>query len=196
MSDATEGPQEPQEEPQEEPQRPTDPPARRVLPTQFRNYSEEHLRTQWMERYSRDWRYDPERGTWAHWDQRVWAEQPTDAGIHEELQRIIAPMTCELDAPAALSGIARRANVAKGLVHEITLHRHAAEWDADPLLLFVPGQGGRINLRTGILGTARRADYGRLQTQAEPCGDCPRWRISASRRTRRGHGGVSARGLR
>jgi putative DNA primase/helicase len=49
----------------------------------------------------------------------------------------------------------------------------AEQWDADPWLLCTPG--GTVNLRTGKLREAQRADYMTMMTAATPGGDCPRW---------------------
>lgn len=146
-------------------------------------YSDDSLAQAFAERYSEHMLYVSQWGKWMLWNGQQWTADETLHATHRS--RII----CREQGNAALvrPDLASKARgIATALTSLRTIGnverlaradpRHAAttdQWDNDPWALNTPG--GIVDLRTGILRPARKADYVTKVTTATPGGDCPTW---------------------
>jgi putative DNA primase/helicase len=114
--------------------------------------SEDGIATEFTNRYAERFLFDHEVGAWFEWDGSSWRRDSTKSAFHA-LREIARSIPCATNT-------VRKASTAKGAERMAQADpRHAVTrqvWDRDPFLLGTPV--GTVNLRTGVLGAASRAD--------------------------------------
>ncbi len=141
--------------------------------------NEDAIADAFSRRHAHHLRYDHHRGRWYIWDDAHWKHEETGLALHwarEECRRAVeSQMLGDNDAAKLL-----RAGTAASVVRFAQSdRRHAvtsAIWDPDQFVLGTPG--GTVDLRTGDLRPAERADYITRLTAVAPslAADCPTWR--------------------
>lgn len=149
-------------------------------------YSEDHLTAIFSNRYGEDWRYVNGWGGWRKWNGSTWVKDEKMEVFN--LSRLVCREVSNL-APGLTASHRRALTAARTIAaveriaHSAPVHAAAvSQWDADPWVLSTPN--GLVNLRTGSLRPADRADYITKSTLVSPLnlGDselhCPLWRKS------------------
>ena len=121
-------------------------------------------------------RYCHTSGSWYFWQKTHWAENKTRLAFHwarsfvASLNGTAGSKVRFATGKAAFAGAVERFAQA-----DDTLAVTAVAWDSDPWLLATPG--GTVNLRTGQLRPADRADMVTKLTAVAPAAtaDCPNW---------------------
>jgi len=128
------------------------------------------------QKHREDLRYCHDSGAWFAWTGSHWAKNKT--GLAFDWARNLARdlNRGEDEKGKARTGRAAFANAVETMAQRARCLAVDAEvWDTDIMLLGTPG--GVVDLRTGILRTARREDYITRQAAVAPAdtADCPLW---------------------
>jgi putative DNA primase/helicase len=123
-------------------------------------------------------RYDHTAGRWHVWTGTHWCRNDTKLAYRwaHELATKLAGAANNAKAILQAGKAAFAAGVEKLAQADPAFAVTSAIWDADPWLLGTPG--GTVDLRTGKLRPALRADYITKQTAVAPAAtpNCPHWR--------------------
>jgi putative DNA primase/helicase len=144
-------------------------------------YSDDALALRFTEVYGNDLRYTAPWGRWNRWDLNCW--RPDESLFVFDLARSVC-RAASVERPKMAQRIGSAQTVAAIERLARADRRHAAtieQWDADPWLLNTPG--GVVDLRTGQLRPAARADYMTKITAVAPGGECRLFRSFLSRIT-------------
>jgi P4 family phage/plasmid primase-like protien len=151
-------------------------------------YSEDALALHFTERHGEDLRYVAAWGKWFRYDGQRWRADDTLRvfDLARQLCRETAQRARDIDkAPKCTVSKIASAKTVAAIEHLARFDRvHAAtiaQWDPDHLLLNTPA--GTVDLRTGEMRAAARADYITKITAVAPGGDCPKWRAFLERIT-------------
>ena len=121
-------------------------------------------------------RYCHTSGSWYFWHKTHWAENKTRLAFHW-VRSLVARLngTAGSKVRFATGKAAFAGAVERFAQADDTLAVTAVAWDSDPWLLATPG--GTVNLRTGQLRPADRADMVTKLTAVAPAAtaDCPNW---------------------
>lgn len=147
-------------------------------------YSDDALALEFSERHCDDLRYTEEWGRWSIWNGHAWEIDKTRrvADMARDCCREVSE-SCQDRKLGRHVASARTIAAVERLA--LADRRHAAEgkqWDADPWILNTPG--GVVDLKTGIVGPARRENYCTKTTAVAPGGDCTRWLTFLARITK------------
>ncbi len=139
--------------------------------------SEDALAREFVASYGEDWRYVKEWGRWLEWSGDRWAEDKTSKleGLAIQVTREAQywPESATL-TPREKRQISKRSTAWALRDIAATDRRIAAtmdQWDADPLLLGVPG--GVVDLRDGSMLQGAREQYISKQTAIAPAAGSP-----------------------
>jgi P4 family phage/plasmid primase-like protien len=125
-------------------------------------------------RHGQDLRHVNVWGRWMLWAGTHWKEEQTRQEFNlarkiarEEAEKHKASVAKELRSAATRAAIVSMAS------DDPQLAAPPDVWDRDPWLLATPG--GTVDLKTGVMREARRADYITKATAVAPGGECPLW---------------------
>lgn len=152
------------------------------------SYSQIALAADWTSTVGEDWRYTAAWNAWFHWDKARWRIDEKRRVNHEAKKRVV--YSCSIATESELPDSHRRSicsrefiNAMLSLASSDPYHAMGPkEWDADTYLLGTPG--GTVDLRTGIMYPARRADNITRRTRVAPEeGDTPVFDMAINRAT-------------
>ncbi len=129
------------------------------------------------QRFKGDALYVESWHSWLFWNGARWkvAEQLEHMTAIRGFLRDVAATVPEPKLARELRSDSMRAAVERMVRSNPEVTATAGQWDADPWLLGTPG--GTVDLRTGKIREARRADYITRQASVAPADkDAPRWR--------------------
>lgn len=145
--------------------RSTDRPRRLVAVEDLEGYArtEDGVALAFASKHANDLRYCHHAGRWFVWTGSRWRREETRLAFHwaRDLCRALNP-----NAEFKLARAATAEAVERFARADRTFAVTSEVWDADPFLLGTPG--GVVDLRTGVLRAADRADYITRQTAVAP----------------------------
>lgn len=143
-------------------------------------FSEFALADAFAEEHKRDWRYVPDWGHWMHWDGNTWLRDRKE--LIDRLSLELSVRACQWDGGNNLSDAERRRLGQKRTawaVRDISRNDRriaatAEGWDADPLLIGIPG--GVYDLKASRVIAGSREQYITRRTAVAPEDGTPaRW---------------------
>jgi putative DNA primase/helicase len=146
-------------------------------PNDLPQFSEENLALRFSEQQADNLRYVAAWGKWMRWSGHRWRPDDT-LNVFDASRAICRAAAAEVDAEHKSTAVRLASAKTVAAIEHLARcdRRHAAtidQWDSDLWILNTPA--GVLDLRTGNLRPAARADYVTKSTAVRPGGACPLW---------------------
>ena len=140
--------------------------------------TEDGIARAFAHKHGAELRFDHHAGSWYRWTGQVWQREETKLAFtwaRQICRDLAREQHAEDRAKCMLAKAATAAAVERFAQADRAFAVTSAIWDRDPFLLGTPG--GTVDLRTGVLSSARPEDFITKATAVAPSDtpECPRW---------------------